>query len=75
MHSSRMCTVRSSSRFGGGGSVPGGGVCSWGSALGGGSAPGGVVSQADPPQQIPPVDRMIDTCKKHNLRNFIADGN
>ena len=48
MHSSRMRTVRNSSRPGG--CVPGPGVCAW--SGGGVPGPGGV-----PAQVLPPVDR------------------
>ena len=50
-----------------------GGVCFRGGHLvPGGSGPGGVVSQ-HALRQTPPVNRMTDGCKKHNLCNFIAD--
>ena len=69
MHSSRMRTVRSSSRLCSRGAVPAGGVsggvylprgCTWS---------GGYL-----PRYSPHVKRMTDRCKKHNLRNFVADG-
>ena len=73
LHSSRMRTVRSGSRLGGGclrgegGCLVPWGVCSWGVPGPGGSDPGGSLllgggipacTDADPP-----VDRMTDTCK------------
>ena len=52
----------------------GGGVCSMGGACSMGvPAPGGVVSQHALRQTSPPHGQ-TDRCKKHNLRNFVADG-
>ena len=71
-HSSRMRTIRNSSRLWGGGSAPGqyalGGLPLWESApgrsaLGGSSLWGWVVSQHALRQTLSPVDRMTDTCK------------
>ena len=83
MHSSRMRTGRSltvcccSSRRGAGGSPWSRGVClvrgggspwSWGGGVLLGSGGGSL--------EIPPVNRITDTCKKHNLgHNFVAAGN
>ena len=76
MHSSRMCTVRNSSRLLGGVPGPGGCTC-WGVPGPGGTWSQGGVSARGVPAQVltpPPVNRMTDRCKKNNLRNFVADG-
>ena len=59
MHSSRMRTVRNSSRLGRRGCVLPGDVCSWGGL----SAPGGGGIPACTEADTLPVDRMTDTCK------------
>ena len=80
MHSSRMRTVRSSGRLSGGCllqkglSALGGCLLLGGSALGGVVCSGGCDIPACTEADNPPM--WTDTCLyKHNLRNFVADGN
>ena len=62
MHSSRRCTVRSSSHLWGG--LPRGGVC----AQEGGVSAWGV--STTPPR----VNRITDACENITLRNYVAGG-
>ena len=60
MHSSRMRTVRSSSRLAGGGCLAGG-------CLPGGVCPGGVSAPVHSGIHIPLMNRMTDRCKNMTL--------
>ena len=67
MHSSRMCIVRSSSHV-----YPSmhWALCIPACTGQGGVCPGGGVSQHALRQKPPPLDRITDRCKKHNLRKL-----
>ena len=77
MHSSRMRTIRCSSRLlggmstRGGGCLPRGGLCLPGVCVclpRGACLPGGCLADT-------PVDRMTDRCKTLPCRNYVVDGN
>ena len=87
MHSSRMRTVRSSSRLSRGGvclsawwdtpweqTPPGADTAPWEQTPPAADTP----QEQTPPlwdQAPPPLCGQTDACQKHNLRNFVADGN